>query len=280
MSTIVRIGLIQGKWEGAVDATLTKYEALIDEAASMGVRVLCLPELFHAPFFPLDLDAKWHALAESIPGPTSGRMQRKSEEHGVVLIVPLYEKVISGVYHNTVVVFDADGSMLGRYRKVHIPTREDCSEKFYFRPGNLGFPVFATRYAKVGVCICYDRHFPEGLRVLGLNGADIVFIPTASSIGRWKSAWEIELRSSALANGYFVACVNRVGLEEACRTGFRFYGASSICAPTGELIAKGSEDAEEIVVADLDLGMVDQTRSLLPFYRDRRPDVYGRLLEA
>jgi N-carbamoylputrescine amidase len=279
MSKTVKVGLIQAKWAGDLEAMLQKHERMIDEAADKAVQILCLQELFFAPYFPGEQDAKWYELAEPIPGPITNRMQGKAAKHRIALIVPTYEKEMSGVYYNTSVVFDADGKMLGKYRKNHLPHNfPGFWEKFYFKPGNLGYPVFNTRYAKVGVYLCYDRHFPEGARILGLNGAEIVFNPSATVAGLSRYLWELEQPAHAVANGYFVAAVNRVGTEEPWNIG-RFYGSSYICNPRGEIIVKGSEDRDEIVIADVDLDMIKEVRHIWEFYRDRRPETYGKLGE-
>ncbi len=279
MPEIVKVGLIQARWEGEVEAMVRKHEKMIDEAAEKGVQILCLQELFFGPYFAAGQDMKWYEFAEPIPGPLSNRMQKKAEKHKMVLIAPIYEKEMPGVYYNTAVVFDADGKMLGKYRKVHLPQNfPGFWEKFYFRPGNLGYPVFNTKYARVGVYLCYDRHFPEGARVLGLNGAEIVFNPSATVAGLSKYLWELEQPAHAVANGYFIAAVNRVGTEEPWNIG-DFYGSSYICNPRGEIIAKGSEDKDELVTADVDLDMIKQVRHVWQFYRDRRPETYHKLVE-
>ena len=277
MSRIVKVGLIQAKWEGEVEATIQKHEKMIDEAADKGVQILCLQEVFHLPYFPAEQDAKWYEFAEPIPGPLTNRMQKKAKEHSMVLIVPVYEKEMTGVYYNTSVVFDIDGKMLGRYRKNHIPHLPGFWEKFYFKPGNLGYPVFATSYAKIGVYICYDRHFPEGARILGLNGAEIVFNPTATTKGLSQYLWELEQPAHAVANGYFMASINRVGVKEG--NAETFYGSSYICNPRGEIIAKGSEDKDEVVIGNVDLEMIEEVRNFWQFYRDRRPETYHKLEE-
>jgi len=277
MSRIAKVGLIQAKWEGEVEATIQKHEKMIDEAADKGVQILCLQELFYLPYFPAEQNAKWYGFAEPIPGPLTNRMQKKAKEHSMVLIVPVYEKEMTGVYYNTSVVFDADGEMLGKYRKNHIPHVAGFGEKFYFKPGNLGYPVFATSYAKIGVYICFDRHFPEGARILGLNGAEIVFNPSATTKGISFHLWELEQPAHAVANGYFIAAINRVGVEE-WNPG-KYYGSSYICNPRGEIIVKGCEDKDEVVIGDVDLEMITEVRNLWQFYRDRRPETYHKLGE-
>lgn len=279
MPRVVRIGLIQAKWEGNVEKMIRKHEKMIDEAADKGVQILCLEELFFAPYFPAEQDEKWYELAETIPGPLTNRMAKKAKEHNMILIVPMYEEEKIGVYYNTAVVLDADGKMLGRYRKNHIPHVKGGWEKFYFKPGNLGYPVFATSYAKIGVHICYDRHFPEGARTLGLNGAEIVFVPCGTIVGLPDHLWEFGQATHAIANGYFIAAANRVGVEKPWKAG-RFCGSSYICNPRGENIVKGSEDKDEVVAGDVDLDMIKEVRNKWPFYRDRRPEIYNKLVET
>lgn len=279
MSRIVKVGLIQAKWEGEAEAMIHKHEKMIDEAANKGVQILCLQELFHLPYFAAEQDAKWYEFAEPIPGPLTRRMQKKAKNHNMVLIVPMYEKEMAGVYYNTCVILNADGEMLGRYRKNHIPHLPGFWEKFYFKPGNLGYPAFNTAYGKVGAYICYERHFPEGARILGLNGAEIVFNPSATIASLSKHLWELEQPALAVANGYFMATINRVGVEKPWSTG-RFYGSSYICSPKGEIMAKGSEDKDETVIADVDLDMIKEVRHLWQFYRDRRPETYSKLVES
>jgi len=252
---IVKIGLIQAKWEGGMEAMIHKHEKMIDEAAAKGTQILCLQELFHLPYFPAEQDAKWYEYAETIPGPLTNRMGKAAKKHNMVLIVPMYEKEMTGIYYNTCAIIDADGRVLGKYRKNHIPHLPDFWEKFYFKPGNLGYPVFNTAYGKIGAYICYERHFPEGARILGLNGAEIVFNPSATIASLSKHLWELDQPALAVANGYFVATINRVGIEASWNTG-RFYGSSYICNPKGEIIAKGSENKDETIVADVDLDMI------------------------
>jgi len=255
---------------------IDKHLGLIDEAAEREVKVLCLQELFSAPYFPAEQDTRWYALAERIPdGPTVQLMQQRAERHGMAMVVPIYEREATGVYYNTAAVLDADGSYLGKYRKTHIPHCKPAFwEKFYFKPGNLGFPVFATRHGHVGVYICYDRHFPEGARLLGLGGAEIVFNPSATTAGHSDELWKIEQPAMAIANGYFVGTINRVGREAPWDFG-EFYGTSYFCDPYGRTLACGSRDRDEVVVADLDLDLIEKVRAHWQFYRDRRPDLYG-----
>jgi N-carbamoylputrescine amidase len=215
MARIVRGALLQATYTGDQETMIQKHERYVREAAGQGAQIMCFQELFYGPYFPQEQDAKWYALTEPIPdGPTTKRMQQLAQETKMVLIVPMYEEEAVGIYYNTAAVFDADGTYLGKYRKTHIPQVGGFWEKFYFRPGNLGYPVFDTAVGKVGVYICYDRHFPEGARMLGLNGAEIVFIPSATSRGLSQHLWRIEQTSHAIANGYFVGTINRVGIEE------------------------------------------------------------------
>lgn len=278
MTRMVKCGLIQATWEGDTEKMIQKHEKMIDDAGKKGVQILCLQELFLGPYFPAEQDAKWYDLTEPVPGPTTNRMAERAKKYQMVIIVPVYEEEMTGVYYNTAAVYDADGTYLGKYRKHHIPHVGGFWEKFYFRPGNLGYPVFDTQYAKVGVYICYDRHFPEGARVLGLNGAEIVFNPSATIAGLSRYLWELEQPAHAVANGYFIAAINRVGIEEPWKTG-KFYGSSYFCDPRGQIIAQGGEDKDELVVADLDLEMIREVRNTWQFFRDRRPETYQKLIE-
>jgi len=284
VSRIIKGGLIQASCplpgtepvEKLREAMIGKHLELIKEAAHKGVQVLCLQELFYGPYFPAEQEIKWYDLAEKIPeGPTCQLMAEQAKKYNMVIVVPIYEETIAGVYYNTAAVFDADGTFLGRYRKQHIPhAHPGFWEKFYFKPGNLGYPVFDTAYAKVGVYLCYDRHFPEGARLLALNGAEIVFNPSATVAGLSEYLWELEQPAHAVANIYFLGAINRVGWEEPWRTG-EFYGKSYFCNPRGEIIAQGSRDRDEVIVADLDLDMIREVRNVWQFFRDRRPETYG-----
>ncbi|MAF26248.1 MAG: nitrilase-related carbon-nitrogen hydrolase [Gemmatimonadota bacterium] len=285
MAREVRVGLIQastpvstGSLEGIRDAMFEKHLPVIDEAGKQGVQMLCLQEIFNGPYFPAEEDAKWYAMAEPVPGPTVDRMREYAVKHKMVIVVPVYEEEMPGVYYNTAAVLDADGTYLGKYRKNHIPQLPNFREKFYFKPGNLGYPVFDTAYGRVGVYICYDRHFPEGARLLGLNGAEIVFNPSATIAGLSKYLWELEQPAHAVANGYWICAINRVGEEEPWKTG-HFYGSSYICDPRGRLVAQASETEDELLVADVDLDLNREVRDVWQFYRDRRPDSYDDLVE-
>lgn len=262
-------------------ANIDKHVELIKEAAGNGAQVCCLQELFYGPYFPAEQDTRWYDLAESIPdGPTILLMQKLAKQHGMVLVVPIYEREMAGVLYNTAAVIDDEGNYLGKYRKHHIPhLYPGFWEKFYFKPGNLGYPVFNTRFGRIGVYICYDRHFPEGARELGLNGAEIVFNPSATVAGLSEYLWTIEQPAHAVANQYFVGAINRVGTESPWNIG-EFYGNSYFCDPRGQFVAKGSRDQTEVVIADLDLDQIEEVRNVWQFYRDRRPETYTRTNEV
>lgn len=262
-------------------SNIDKHVELIKEAARNGVQVCCLQELFYGPYFPAEQETRWYDLAEPIPdGPTITLMQQLAKQHGMVLVVPIYEQAMAGVLYNTAAVIDDEGNYLGKYRKHHIPhLYPGFWEKFYFKPGNLGYPVFNTRFGRIGVYICYDRHFPEGARELGLNGAEIVFNPSATVAGLSEYLWTIEQPAHAVANQYFVGAINRVGTESPWNIG-EFYGNSYFCDPRGQFVAKGSRDQTEVVVADLDLDQIQEVRNVWQFYRDRRPETYTRINEV
>ncbi len=283
MPSLVRCGLIQcsnpvnDESVPVADiqkAMLDKHLPLIEDAAKRGVQILCLQEIFNGPYFCPSQDKRWYAAAEPVPGPTTALMSDLARKHNMVIVVPLYEKAMRGVYYNTAAVIDADGTYLGKYRKHHIPQTSGFWEKYFFKPGDGGYPVFQTKYAKVGVYICYDRHFPEGARILGLNGAEIVFNPSATVAGLSQYLWKLEQPAHAVANGYFVGAINRVGTEDPWKIG-RFYGTSYFVDPRGNFLAVGSEHDDEIIVADVDLDMIDEVRHTWQFYRDRRPESYG-----
>lgn len=287
MSEIVRCGLIQcanplndesRPVAEIKEAMFQKHVPLIEQAASKGVQILCLQEIFNGPYFCPSQDPRWYESAEEVPGPTVERLAAIAKQHSMVIVVPVYEKAMRGVYYNTAAVLDADGSYLGKYRKQHIPQVAGFWEKFFFKPGDGGYPVFKTRYATIGVYICYDRHFPEGARCLGLNGAEIVFNPSATVAGLSQYLWKIEQPAHAVANGYYVGAINRVGTEPPWNIG-KFYGHSYFVNPRGQIVAEGSEDQDEVIVADLDLSMIDEVRSTWQFYRDRRPDAYDEIVE-
>ncbi|MFO1010455.1 MAG: nitrilase-related carbon-nitrogen hydrolase [Planctomycetota bacterium] len=257
-------------------AMFEKHLPFIEDAGKRGVQILCLQEIFNGPYFCPSQSARWYDAAEPVPGPTVEALAPYAKKHRMVLIVPVYEREKAGVYYNTAAVIDADGTYLGKYRKTHIPHTSGFWEKYFFKPGNLGYPVFQTAYAKVGVYICYDRHFPEGARILGLNGAEIVFNPSATVAGLSQYLWKLEQPAHAVANGYFMGCSNRVGTEAPWNIG-RFYGSSYFVDPRGNFLATGSEDQDELVVADMDLEKIEEVRRVWQFFRDRRPESYGAI---
>jgi len=259
------------------EAMFEKHLPFIEEAGQKGVQILGLQEIFNGPYFCPSQDARWYDAAEPVPGPTVERLAPIAKKYEMVMVIPVYEKLMRGVYYNTAAVVDADGTYLGKYRKQHIPQVAGFWEKFFFKPGDGGYPVFQTRYAKVGVYICYDRHFPEGARCLGLNGAEIVFNPSATVAGLSQYLWKLEQPAHAVANGYFVAASNRVGTEGPWNIG-KFYGTSYFVNPRGQFVAEASEDGDELVIADLDLGMIDEVRNTWQFYRDRRPEAYPEIV--
>ncbi len=284
----VKAGLIQMSLKGDTSMTpkqirdrmLEAHLPLIARAARKGVRILCLQEVFTQPYFCPSQDKKWYRATEPVPdGPTTRLMQELARKHDMVIVAPLYEEEMTGVYYNTAVVIDADGSYLGKFRKVHIPQVAGFYEKFFFKPGNLGYPVFRTAYCKLGVYICYDRHFPEGWRALALNGAEYIVNPSATVAGLSQYLWELEQPAAAVANGVYIGAVNRVGTEAPWNIG-RFYGSSYVVNPRGKILKQASEDKDELVVADLDMDMVREVRDLWQFFRDRRPETYADLVDA
>jgi beta-ureidopropionase len=257
------------------------YEAhipFIEAAGKQGVQILCLQEIFNGPYFCPSQDKRWYAAAESVPGPTLEALTPFARKYNMVIIVPVYEREQAGVYYNTAAVIDADGTYLGKYRKNHIPQTSGFWEKYFFKPGNMGYPVFDTAYGKVGVYICYDRHFPEGARLLGLNGAEIVFNPSATVAGLSQYLWKLEQPAHAVANGYFMGCINRVGTEGPWDIG-KFYGSSYFVDPRGQFLAEASEDKSELIVADMDFDQIEEVRQTWQFYRDRRPETYQDMSE-
>ncbi len=287
MSRIVKCGLIQARNVGDVEkpieeikrANIEHQMKMVEDAANQGVQMLCFQEIFTTPYFCAEQQTRWYEAVEKVPdGKTVQMMQSVAKEKGMVLIVPIYEEEISGIYYNTAAVIDADGKYLGKYRKTHIPhVAPGFWEKFYFRPGNLGYPCFDTAFARIGVYICYDRHFPEGARCLGLNGAEIIFNPSATVAGLSEYLWKLEQPAHAVANGYFVGAINRVGMEAPWNIG-EFYGQSYFCDPRGQIIAEASRDKDELVVADLDMDKIKEVRNTWQFFRDRRPDAYGAIV--
>jgi N-carbamoylputrescine amidase len=282
----VTVGLIQAAtpfdpgWsvDKVKKAGLDVHLPLIEEAGKKGVQILGLQEIFNGPYFCPSQDAKWYDAAEPCPGPTTELMQGYAKKFNMAMVVPIYEKEQPGVLYNTAAVIDHDGKYLGKYRKNHIPHTSGFWEKFFFKPGNLGYPVFQTRYAKVGVYICYDRHFPEGARCLGLNGAEIVFNPSATVAGLSQYLWKLEQPAHAVANGYFIAASNRVGTEAPWNIG-KFYGTSYVCDPRGNFLAVASEEKSELVVATCDLDMIEEVRKVWQFFRDRRPETYSEMVK-
>ena len=293
-SDIVSIGLVQAHHEtdGSEPVevhkrlAIEKHVRLIREAAARGAQIVCLQELFYGPYFCTEQNPKWYEATESIPdGSTTRLMRDLARELGIVLIVPIYEMTIAGVYYNTASVIDADGTFLGRYRKHHLPQVASgpagCGfwEKYYFKPGNEGYPTFRTAFAQIGVYICYDRHFPEGARMLGLGGAEIVFNPSATVAGLSEYLWKLEQPAHAVANGYYLGAINRVGFEGPWNMG-EFYGQSYLVDPRGSIVAVAARDRDEVVVADIDRSVIREVRNTWQFYRDRRPETYGAMVEG
>ena len=288
MSKVVKCGLIQATHACSTDepletireANLAKHIPIIERAAGEGVQIICMQEIFTGPYFCAEQTTRWYDSTEQIPdGPTTKLMQDLAKKHSMVIVVPIYEEESPGVYYNTAAVIDADGTYLGKYRKNHIPhVAPGFWEKFYFKPGNLGYPVFDTAYAKVGVYICYDRHFPEGARALGLNGAEIVFNPSATVAGLSEYLWKLEQPAHAVANAYFVGAINRVGHEQPWDIG-EFYGQSYFCDPRGQFLATASRDKTELITAELDFDKIREVRNTWQFFRDRRPETYEELVE-
>jgi N-carbamoylputrescine amidase len=283
----VTLGLLQHACSADPAANLRKTLALAERAARQGAKIICTPELFRSQYFCQSEDHDNFALAESIPGPSTRAFQKLAKKHKVVVIASLFERRSAGLYHNTAVVIDADGKMLGRYRKMHIPDDPLYYEKFYFTPGDTGFRSWQTKYGKIGVLICWDQWYPEAARLTALQGAEILFYPTA--IG-WHpkekakygtnqhGAWEIIQRSHAVANGCYVVAVNRVGLEKPIGgDGIEFWGQSFVAGTSGEILAKADAKKEEILLVPVDLAQVDETRTHWPFLRDRRIDAYDGL---
>lgn len=289
MARTVKCGLIQATNHAPVDAPVDQIKKIniehqmkfVDEAGKQGVQILCLQEVFATPYFCAEQLPKWYDATEEVPdGPTTKLFQDVAKKHNMVIVLPVYEVEQTGIYYNTAAVIDADGKYLGKYRKTHIPqVAPGFWEKYYFKPGNLGYPCFDTAHARIGVYICYDRHFPEGARALGLNGAEIVFNPSATVAGLSEYLWKLEQPAHAVANGYFVGAINRVGTEKPWNIG-EFYGQSYFCDPRGQFVAMGSRDKEELVVADLDLDKIKEVRNTWQFFRDRRPETYGPLVQS
>ncbi|NKY24758.1 nitrilase-related carbon-nitrogen hydrolase [Nocardia gamkensis] len=274
---IVRAALVQTNWTGDKESMLKAHEAYARRAAAQGAAVICFQELFYGPYFCQRQDTEFYDYAESVPGPTTERFAALAKELRLVMILPVYEQEQPGLLYNTAAVLDADGSYLGKYRKHHLPHVHGFWEKFYFRPGNLGWPVFDTAVGRVGVYICYDRHFPEGWRALALSGAEIVFNPSATSRGLSGYLWKLEQPAAAVANEYFIGAINRVGVEEYGDDDF--YGTSYFVDPEGKFVGDVASDTDpELVVRDLDMDLIKVVRDRWAFYRDRRPDAYGPLV--
>ncbi|MCB0197267.1 MAG: carbon-nitrogen hydrolase [Anaerolineae bacterium] len=280
MVKLTRVALIQCACSDDVEANIAKTERYIREAADNGAHIVCLQEIFNTLYFPQEVDVKQYELAEALPSPTTERMGQLAGELGIVVIVPVFEEAQPGVYFNSTVVYDADGAYLGKYRKNHIPDGPQYLEKYYFTPGDLGYPIFNTQYGKIAVGICWDQWFPEVARIFALQGANIIFYPTA--IGSEPDrpdyssteAWQTIIRSHGIANGVFVAAVNRVGVEDA----MHFYGHSFISNPFGDFLIE-ADDNEQIIYADIDYEQIRELRNLFQFFRDRRVDTYGPLLK-
>lgn len=284
---IVTLGLLQHACGADPKANLKKTLALTEQAARKGAKIICTQELFRSQYFCQSEDHEYFKLAEPIPGPSTEAFQKIAKKHGVVIVASLFEKRASGLYHNTAVIIDADGKLLGIYRKMHIPDDPLFYEKFYFTPGDTGFKAWDTRYGKIGVLICWDQWYPEGARLTAMQGAEILFYPTA--IG-WHpkekaeygvnqhGAWETIQRSHAVANGCYVAAINRIGLEQPIGgDGLEFWGQSFVAGTSGQILAKASVDQEEVLLVPVDLTKVDVTRTHWPFLRDRRIDAYENL---
>jgi len=285
----LRGGLIQMALKASTDespASITKamikaHIPFIEEAGTKGVQVLCFQEVFTQPYFCPSQDVKWFDAAESIPdGPTTKLMQSYAKKYDMVIVVPIYEADdVTGVYYNTAAVIDADGEYLGKYRKTHIPQVAGFWEKFFFKPGTSNWPVFQTKYCKLGVYICYDRHFPEGWRALALNGAEYIVNPSATVAGLSEYLWKLEQPASAAANGCFIGAINRIGREQPWDIG-EFYGQSYFVNPRGQIEADASRDKDQLLIHDMDMNMVREVRNLWQFFRDRRPDTYDKITES
>jgi|SRR5579871_228255 len=280
------LGLVQMRCEADIASNLERTLSAIHRAARNGAEIICLQELFRAPYFCQRQDPSLFDLAEPIPGESTERLAQAARETGTVIVGSLFERRTAGVYHNTAVVFDADGTLCGTYRKMHIPDDPLYYEKYYFTPGDNGFCTFATRFGRIGVCVCWDQWFPEAARLTALKGAEVLLYPSA--IG-WhpqekeehgsaqREAWELMHRAHAIANGVFVAAVNRVGHEGDAEAGLQFWGSSFVCDPFGILLGQTSEDGEEVLVVPCDRRRIEEVRRNWPFLRDRRIDAYGDL---
>jgi beta-ureidopropionase len=280
---MVKAALIQMSTELEKEKNVQKAENLVREAAAKGAKILCLQELFNTIYFPYEIDNKYLELAEPIPGPTTDRMQAVAQEEGVVVVTPIFEKTVDGLYFNSAPVVGSNGELLGVYRKSAIPIASVPSikgfEKYYFAPGNTGFMTFETPFGvSIGILVCYDRHFPEAARVLALQGAQVLLVPSATA-GRSRDIWELELRAHAAANGYFVGGVNRVGLDVG-GSHYEWYGSSLWVDPKGQVISQAGDSHDETLYAELDLSTIPTARMEWGFLRDRRPDLYGDLAKS
>lgn len=277
---MVRIAGAQFVGHADREINVRTAERMVRQAAGRGAQIVCLPELFNTMYFCVETRREYFDWAEPIPGPTTERMAALARETGTVIIAPVFERAPGGVFHNAAAVLGPDGRLLGKYRKSSIPLMDVAhspeprgNEKFYFTPGDLGFPTFETPFARIGLLICYDRHFPEAARVLGLGGAEIVFVPTATT-RMTRYLWDVELRAHAIANVYYVCGVNKVGVDVG-GSARDHHGASMIISPRGEILAQASDTEEDIALADVDLSVIPELRALWGYYRDRRPDLYG-----
>lgn len=274
---ITHLGLVQMRGNRGRRGNIERAHALIRDAAAKGAQIIVLPECFHDEFFVTEFNNDLFDLAETIPGPIIAEMQALAAECTTVIVVPIFEQAGAGVYYNSAAVIDADGQLLGIYRKTHVPLNPTFKEKYYFKPGNLGYPVFETRFGRLGVMICHDRHYPEVCRCLALAGAEIVVVPTATHTGTpARAVWELELAAHAVFNELFVGGVNRVGTEGS----LSYFGASAIFGPSGELLAQADSEDEEIVLAACDFSAVEERRRNWHFFRDRRPDTYVALTRS
>jgi len=280
----VTVGLVQMRCTPRPQENLKKGLALVEKAARQGANIVCLPELFRSLYFCQSEDHRQFALAEPIPSPTTDALAKAARKHRIIVIGSIFEKRSAGVYHNTAVVIDASGTLVGKYRKMHIPDDPLYYEKFYFTPGDLGFQSFATKHGKIGTLVCWDQWYPEAARLTALKGAQILFYPTAigwhagekKQFGKKQyDAWVAIQRAHAIANGVFVAASNRTGVEGTVQ----FWGGSFVCEPLGEIIAQASHDKEEVLLAHCDLRQVEETRQHWPFLRDRRIDAYGGITQ-
>jgi len=281
---MIKAAMIQQQCSTEKEKNIEKAVGYIREASSNGAKIICLQELFNTIYFPFELDAKHFDAAEPIPGPTIDTIGRVAQEEKVVVIAPIYEKGIEGELYNSAAVIGPNGELIGKYRKNSIPFVPAGlgivgMEKYYFKPGNLGFPVFKTPFGvTIGILICYDRHFPEGARALALAGAEIVFIPTCTG-GGTKYVWEIELKAHAIGNIYYVGGVNRVNYDIGGSETQAYYGSSMFVSPKAEIMSEAGSENDEIIYADIDVSVIPQMRTTWGFFRDRRPDIYGSLIE-